>query len=100
MKKVICSILCLAVIMGCFIFPQTDVEAYPTNWGNYSIDYVNVFYHNNINNYDSFWMKNTHYKIVDVGNTSYIEILNNQFNDGDKLFITGIKLANNNREFK
>ena len=45
-------------------------------------------------------MKNTHYKIVDVGNTSYIEILNNQFNDGDKLFITGIKLANNNREFK
>lgn len=41
MKKVICSILCLAVIMGCFIFPQTDVEAYPTNWGEYSIDYVN-----------------------------------------------------------
>lgn len=41
MKKVICSILCLAVMMGCFIFPQTDVEAYPTNWGEYSIDYVN-----------------------------------------------------------
>lgn len=41
MKKVICSILCLAVIMGYFIYPQTKVEAYPTNYGEYSIDYVN-----------------------------------------------------------
>ena len=41
MKKVFSLCLCLFVLMGCFMFPYTEVEAYPTNNGEYSIDYVN-----------------------------------------------------------
>lgn len=41
MKKIICLVLCAVVFVSCFVLPQYDVEAYPTNYGKYSVDYVN-----------------------------------------------------------
>lgn len=41
MKKVISLCLCFLLLMGCFIFPKEEVEAYPTNYGEWDIDYVN-----------------------------------------------------------
>lgn len=40
MKRIVCGILCLIMIVGCFAFTKTKVDAYPTNWGNYSVDYM------------------------------------------------------------
>ena len=40
LKRIVCGILCLIMIVGCFAFTKTKVDAYPTNWGNYSVDYM------------------------------------------------------------
>lgn len=63
-------------------------------------DYINIFYHNSRTNNDNYWLRDLHYKITDLdSSTSYLEILTeDNFGTGDKLYISGLKLAfNSNR---
>ena len=41
MKKVLSLSLAILVMIGCFVATQKDAHAYPTNYGKYSVDYVN-----------------------------------------------------------
>ena len=65
-------------------------------------DYINIFYHNSTNNFDSYWVRGLHYEIREISThgqeTSYLEILKPEaFSGGDIIYITGIKLSHNRK---
>ena len=41
MKRIASLFLVSIIVFGCFLMVQTNAHAYPSNYGQYSIDYLN-----------------------------------------------------------
>ncbi len=63
----------------------------------YPEDYVNVFYHNQANKIDSYWVNGLHYEIKESNGSVFLNILNeysDEIDEGDVLYLSGLRISN------